>query len=153
MSWGSCYPRLQLEELFDDRKVLTEDDIAKLRISTGDRLWVFIRMMSRSNRRLFVCDCAEHYLRKHHGRVSVQDQKMIDATRKYALGKMTYKNLLSMKPWNFVNHYLTYCTDRFGSEAMYATNAVTYYSDGSRDWLWQIRRALKYLKGEIGRSK
>jgi hypothetical protein len=134
--------------LWAGKKALTENEIAKLPIPLADLVWVLIHMMSKSNRRLFVCDCMERDCT-----ITSADQNIIEASRKYARGKISYKKLLYVRPWSFIADFITYCADNYDSDAAHAIRAVTLVSYNDFDREWQVKRALKYIKGRIGITK
>ena len=60
MRWEPCatYTLACVNNLFDGRKKLTAQDIAKLEIQSVDRLWALVEMMPDDRvRRLFADDC------------------------------------------------------------------------------------------------
>lgn len=90
LAWGPCYAKSRVRELVGDG--LTPREILDLDIPPADRLWVFLRLMSPSDHRLFAAACAERALM----RSGVTDQRSwgaVRVARLHALGEASDQEL------------------------------------------------------------
>ena len=95
-SWGVCYPRERLEELFAGRETLTARDCLDLEIPDEDKLFVLLRpeMIPERELHLLACDFAE---RVAHLTKNSWSSEAIRIKRLWVEGKATDEELAMAK--------------------------------------------------------
>jgi hypothetical protein len=145
-------------------------------VSVEDRLWVATRMqvLSRRDRRLFACDCAERvlpiYEEQHPG--DSRPREAIEVARRFARGKATQKELRVAGAAACAAARAAWAADWAAARAAYAAEAVAYTTCAAAEaaawaadavaWAARVARAaaraverewqLERVKGYLGES-
>lgn len=177
MAMAPCelYTSARLSQICPAGVISVQDfcDLRKIRsVPVEDRLWVMLRLLSRSQCREFACDCAERALRRERRRgrpPAVESWRAVEVARQFARGKNDLSDLrrarraaydvaINNDPDEFFAHAagvawaaaLDRDLDASERAGWYAARESDYDHAGEIDYeygerRWQLRRARHYL--------